>query len=125
MEGLLRDVRHAVCNLLRTPGFAFVTILGLALGIACANLANRLLARAESRHREFAVRAALGANRGRRLRQFVVEDCLLSFTGAALGLGVAVLGVRSLIAAYPAASRDRTTSHWIFACSPSRWSSAC
>ena len=73
MDGVLRDVRHAVCNLLRTPGFALVTILTPALGIACANLTNLLLARAESRHREFAVRAALGANRGRLLRQFVAQ----------------------------------------------------
>ena len=69
--------------------------------IACANLANLLLARAESRHKEFAVRAALGAGRGRLLRQFMVEGCVLSFTGAAVGLGVAAAGVRALIAAYP------------------------
>jgi putative ABC transport system permease protein len=69
--------------------------------IACANLANLLLARAESRHKEFAVRMALGAGRLRLLRQFMVEGCLLSCTGALLGLGVAVFGVRALIAAYP------------------------
>lgn len=69
--------------------------------IACANLANLLLARAESRHKEYAVRAALGAGRGRLLCQFVVEGCVLSFTGATLGLGVAVAGVHALIAAYP------------------------
>jgi putative ABC transport system permease protein len=69
--------------------------------IACANLANLLLARAESRHKEFAVRTALGAGRGRLLGQFMVEGCLLSFAGAALGLGVALFGLRALIAAYP------------------------
>ena len=69
--------------------------------IACANLANLLLARAESRHKEFAIRGALGAGRMRLLRQFMVEGCLLSFSGAALGLGVAVFCVRALIAAYP------------------------
>jgi len=69
--------------------------------IACANLANLLLARAESRHKEFAVRAALGAGRLQLLRQFLVEGCLLSVSGAALGLGVAVAGVRALLIAYP------------------------
>jgi predicted permease len=69
--------------------------------IACANLANLLLARAESRHKEFAVRAALGAGRAQLLRQFLVEGGLLSLVGALAGLAVAVFGVRALLAAYP------------------------
>src|SRR4051812_26734501 len=85
----------------RTAVFVLQGAVVFVLLIACANLANLLLARAESRHKEFAVRAALGAGRARLLRQFMVEGCVLSCTGAALGLAVAVAGVRALIAAYP------------------------
>ena len=98
LRPLKDDVVGGVGNLL----WVLMGTIGIVLLIACANVANLMLVRSESRRQEFAVRAALGAGRGQIAKEVLVESLVLSLTGGVLGVALAYAGLTLVVATAPA-----------------------
>ena len=99
---VVTPLKEKVVGKIETPLLVLLGAVAFVLLITCANVAHMLLARAASRQKEVAVRAALGARRGRIIRQFLTESLLIGGLGGVAGLGLAVLATRALIAMSPA-----------------------
>src|SRR5439155_24583438 len=98
----LRPLKQDVVGKAGSALWVVMGTIGIVMLIACANVANLLLVRAESRQQELAVRAALGASAGRIVRALLIESLWLGALGGALGVGLAYGGLRVLVANAPA-----------------------
>jgi putative ABC transport system permease protein len=98
----LRPLKQQVIGNIASALWVLMGTIGIVLLIACANVANLLLVRADGRQHELAVRAALGAGWGRIVSELMLESVLLGLLGGALGLGIAYAGLRALVAMGPA-----------------------
>src|SRR5262249_49388889 len=100
----VEPLREAIVGSVRPSPHLLVGAVGFLLLIACANVANLLLVRADARTREMAVKTALGASRGRILGQVFAEAIVISLASGLIGLGVGSFGVRTLLAMYPSSN---------------------